>query len=97
MLFYCGWRARAGQGPKEAEAALEVFSRWEPTEGMEIKGMWARPDGGGFCLCEVTSAEVVFEATAPWSEAFLDYDIAPLVEIEKAVEILNKGIALRHG
>ncbi len=50
MLFYIGWKARAGQGPKEQEAALEIFSRWEPPTGMEIKGMWARPGGGGFGL-----------------------------------------------
>ncbi len=52
MLFYIGWKARAGQGPKEPEAALEIFSRWEPPTGMEIKGMWARADGGG---CDLTS------------------------------------------
>lgn len=97
MLFYVGWKAREGQGPAEPEAALEIFSRWEPPTGMEMKGMWARPDGGGFCLCEVTSAEVVYEATAPWSEAYLDYDISPIVEIEQAVEILNKAIAFRNG
>ncbi len=45
----------------------------------------------------MTSAEVVYEATAPWSEAYLDYDIAPIVEIEMAVELLNKGIAFRNG
>ncbi len=72
---------------------MEIFSRWEPPTGMEIKGIWARPDGGGFGLFEVTSAEVVYEATAPWSEAYLDYDISPIVEIEMAVELLNKGIA----
>ena len=97
MLFYIGWKARAGQGPKEPEAALEIFSRWEPPTGMEIKGMWARADGGGFGLFEVTSAEVLYETTAPWTEAYLDYDISPIVETEMAVELLNKGIAFRNG
>jgi hypothetical protein len=97
MLFYLGWKARAGQGPKELEATLEVFSRWEPPAGMEIKGMWLRPDGGGFGLFEVSSAEVIYEGTAPWSGAYLDYEITPIVEIEKGVELLNKAIAFRNG
>ena len=97
MLFYVGWNARTGHGAKEAEASLEVFSRWEPPKGLEMKGMWARPDGGGFCLCEATSAEVVYEATAPWSGAYLDYDIVPVVEMDKAVELLKHAIAFRGG
>jgi Domain of unknown function (DUF3303) len=97
MLFYVGWKARASQGPKDSEAALEIFSRWQPPAGMEMKGMWARPDGGGFGLCETTSAEVVFEGTAPWSDAYLDYEIVPIVEMEKAVELMKKAISFRHG
>ena len=63
---------------------------------MEFKGFYAA-DGGGFCLCEATSAEAIFEATAPWAGVYVDYEIAPIVEIQKAVELLNKGIAFRKG
>ena len=59
--------------------------------------MWGRSDGSGFCVCEVTSAEVIFEATAPWSGAYFDYDVVPIVDIEKAVELQNKAIAFRNG
>ena len=97
MLFYVGWKPRAGQGPTEGEAGLEVFSRWEAPEGLEFKGMWARADGGGFCICEASSSEVAFEATAPWSGVYLDYDIVPIVDMEQAVEIQNKAIAFRNG
>ncbi len=97
MLFYVGWKPRAGQGPEAAEKSLAIFSRWKPPQGLEFKGMWGRADGGGFCVCEATSAEAVFEATAPWSGAFLDYDIAPIVTMDKAVELQNKGIAFRKG
>jgi len=95
--MYVEWKPRAGQGPKQSEAVLEVFLRWNPPAGMEIKGMWARADGGGFCVCEVASAEAALEATAPWVDAYLEYDMAPIVEIEKAVEVLQKGIAFRNG
>jgi hypothetical protein len=29
MLFYVGWKPRAGQGPEQAEAGLNVFVRWK--------------------------------------------------------------------
>jgi len=97
MLFYIRWQARAGQGPEALESAWELFSRWEAPEGIEFKGMWQRPDGGGFGICEVASAEVLYEATAPWSEAYMDYEVVPIVEIEKAQEIAIKASAFRHG
>jgi hypothetical protein len=97
MLFYVGWKPRPGQGPESGEKGLEVFSRWKPPQGVEFKGMWGRADGGGFCVCEAASAEAIFEATAPWSGTFLDYDIAPIVDMEKAVELQKKAIAFRKG
>jgi hypothetical protein len=97
MLFYVGWKPRAGQGPETAEKGLEVFSRWAPPAGLEFKGMWARADGGGFCVCEVASSEVLFEAVAPWSGALLDYEVSPIVDMAKAVEIQHKAIAFRKG
>ncbi len=97
MLFYVSWQPRAGQGPKEAEAALELFSRWTPPEGMEFKAFYGRVDGGGFAISEVDSAETIFEASAPWAGVYFDYDIVPIVEIDKAVELVNKGITFRNG
>ena len=97
MLFYIGWKNREGQGPDMDEAGWALFARWEPPEGLEFKGMWARPDGGGFCVCEAASAEVLYEALAPWSGVYLDYDIAPIVEMEKANELSSKAIAFRKG
>jgi hypothetical protein len=95
MLFYVSWKPRpyAGAGEK----ALEVFTRWQPPKGLDIKGMWGRADGGGLCVCEASSSEVVFEACAPWAGALLEYDIVPIVPIEKAVELTAKGTAFRNG
>jgi hypothetical protein len=97
MLFYVGWTTRSGQGAETADKGLEVFSRWKPPQGLEFKGMWARADGGGFCVCEASSAEVIFEATAPWAGSLLDYEISPIVEIQKGVELQMKAIAFRKG
>ena len=97
MLFYISWKQRAGQGPEELDAGLEVFSRWEAPEGLEFKGFYGRADGGGFCICETDSAEALYEAMAPWAGAYLDYEIMPIIEIEKAVELSSKATAFRKG
>ncbi len=97
MLFCVSWNPRAGQAGPESEAALEMFTRWTPPAGMDIKAMYARVDGGGFCVCEVSSAEVVFSATAPWAGVYLDYEVVPIVEIDKAVGLLQEAIAFRNG
>jgi hypothetical protein len=97
MLFYVAWKQRAGNGPEEAEAGLDLFKRWQAPAGLEFKGFYARPDGGGFCVCEVPSADVIYEATSPWVGAYLDYEIVPIVPIERAVELQDKAIAFRRG
>ena len=48
-------------------------------------------------VCEAASSEVMYEATAPWSGAHLDYEIAPIVNMERAVEISAEAIAFRQG
>jgi hypothetical protein len=95
MLFYVGWKPRAGQGPETVEKGLEALSSWRPREGFEFKGMWVRADGGGFCVCEVASAEVLYEFNAPWSGA--NYEMCPIVDVAKALEIQQKAIAYRKG
>lgn len=97
MLFYVSWQPRANQSPADGEASLEMFTRWTPPEGLEFKGFFGRPDGGGFCICETPSAEVLFEATAPWAGGYLDYEIMPIVEMDKAVELQQKAFAFRKG
>ena len=96
-MLYVGWN-REGHGPEEGEKSFELFTRWKPPQALQMKGMWARArTSGGFCICEASSAEVVFEACAPWADVLLDYDIIPIVEVDKAVELLKKAIAFRKG
>jgi hypothetical protein len=93
MLFYVGWKTRAGQNPEPAEKAPEALSRWKPPAGFEFKGLWVRADGGGFCVCEVASAEVLYEFNAPWSGA--DYELCPIIDMTRALEIEQKANAFR--
>src|SRR4029079_7272419 len=97
LRFVVRATSREGQRPEEGDKSLELFTRWKPPQALQMNGMWARADGGGFCICEASSAEVVFEACAPWADVLLDYDIIPIVEVEKAVELLKKAIAFRKG
>jgi hypothetical protein len=59
--------------------------------------MWSRADGGGFCVCEANSAEELHEATALWAGAYLDYEFAPIVEMETAHHLSTKAAAFRRG
>jgi hypothetical protein len=95
MLFYVGWKVGVGLGREALEASWALFERWEVPDGVELKGMWQRADGGGFGVWEAQSSEAIYEATAPWAEAYLDVDVAPIVEINKAFEISNEAKAIR--
>jgi len=98
MLLLVSWKPFPGNTPADREKGLEIFSRWSPPAGMDIKAMYSRADnGGGFCIVETETAEAAYTATAPWAGSYLEYDIVPIVDIEKAVEICNAAIAFRNG
>lgn len=97
MLFLLSWDIREGHGPDEVDESVEVFSRWEPPAGVEISNFYLRADGGGFAAVEADSSESFFEAIAPWAGTYLDYEIVPIVEVERGVELLNQASAFRKG
>ena len=94
MLFQVSNRVRGGTAAQEQ--ALAVFDRWEAPAGLEIKGFWVRADGAVLAIVEAESAEVLFQAIAPWASALLDYEIMPLIDIERGVELMKQGIAFRN-
>ncbi|MGQ0764460.1 MAG: DUF3303 domain-containing protein [Gemmatimonadota bacterium] len=59
--------ATRGPRPAEAEAVLAAFARWKPPAGLEFKGFYSRADRGGLAICDASSAETLFEATASWA------------------------------
>jgi hypothetical protein len=95
MLFLISWKPRPGSGSPEQELGLEIYKTWKPPDGMQIRGMWGRVDGGAFCIAEVETAEVLLEALAPWAGTLLDFDTCPIVEMQRGVELAHKGMALR--
>ncbi len=96
MLFHTTFTYRAGYTEKDAKRVLELWSKWQAPEGMEIKAFYVGVDGRGFLITEANTAEAIYEGVAPWAGVLLDYDIVPVVEVDKAVEIGQKAIAFRE-
>ena len=96
MLFHTAFTPRAGYTEEDGKRVLELWAKWQPPEGLEIKAFYVGVDGRGFVISEANTAEAVYEGVAPWAGVLLDYDIVPVVEVDKAVEIGQKAIAFRE-
>jgi hypothetical protein len=95
MLFHTTFTPRAGYTEEDGKRVLELWSKWQPPEGLKIKAFYVGVDGRGFIISEANTAEAIYEGVAPWAGVLLDYDIVPVVEVDKAVEIGQKAIAFR--
>jgi hypothetical protein len=86
--------------PSASEATVkrlnQLFGRWQPPKGYEIKAHYVFADGtGGLTLVETGSEAAMYEAIVPWS-AFVEFRVAPLLEIEKSFPIATASIAWRE-
>lgn len=96
MLFHTTFKYKSGYTDEDQKRVLGLWSKWQPPEGMEIKAFYVGVDSRGFLITEAQTAEAIYEAVAPWAGVLLDYDIVPIVEVGKAVELLQKTIAFRE-
>ena len=81
-----------------AVARFGQLGREESRPGRDTgESFYARADRGGIAVVEVDSADTIFEATAPWAGVYNDYEVVPVIEIERAVELLNTAVAFRDG
>ena len=96
MLFHIIFKGKAGYTHEDQKRVLELWSRWQPPEGMEIKTFYVGVDGRGFIIIEAKTAEAIYEAIAPWVSVLFDYEVVPIIEVDKAVELLQKAIAFRE-
>lgn len=94
MLFHLSYRPRPNLDEAGAKRALELFLKWKPPAGSEMKAHYARPSGGGFALVEANSLAPLTEAIATW-EVFFDYEVVPVMEMAEAVPAIQRGIAWR--
>ncbi len=94
MLFALIYNGTSGTEDAE-KRSLDIFKNWTPPAGFEFKSHWAFADTtGGVAIVEVDSAETMLAATAPF-QVYNDFTIRPIVDIEAAVPIFDKGNAWR--
>jgi len=96
MLFHSTYKPRACSTHEDQKKILAIWSKFTPPEGFEIKAHYTSPEGGGFVIFEAATAEAIYEVNSLWSSVYLDYDIVPIIEVEKGVELMNKAVAIRE-
>ena len=95
MLFAITWTNRGSASEETDKRTLKLFKNWQPPAGLDFKGFYDYADGnGGIAIAESNSAEVLLEATAPWT-TFVDFSIRPIVPTDKSPAILEKALAWR--
>jgi len=73
----------------------QIYGKWKPPAGMEIKAFYSFADGnGGIVISEATTAAQILEAISPFTP-YLDYKVVPIVEIGEAVSIGQRVNAWR--
>ena len=74
---------------------LNLFKNWVPPAGFEFQSHHAFADrSGGVAIVDVDSPETLMEALTPF-QAYNDFTVRPIVDIEAAVPIFDKAIAFR--
>jgi len=97
MLFAVQYANPAHGDPARDQQVLKMLAAWKPPAGFEMKGWYDYADGsGGVAIVEVSSAEVMLEAVAPWN-TFLEFSAKPIVPVEASTPIFAKGNAWRDG
>ena len=97
MLFMTIMKPKSVRTTEDQKKTLALWAKWTPPKGLEIKSYHLAPDGRGFILAEADSAEAIMESQAPWAGIYIDFEVTPVVPVEKAVELITKGIAIREG
>ena len=93
MLFAAAYRGKPNASEERDKRQLALLTSWQPP--FEFKHHWARADqSAGIAIFEADSAAVVLEGIAPWN-AYLDFEVSPIVAIEDAVPAIMKTNAWR--
>jgi Protein of unknown function (DUF3303) len=91
MLVMLQYRFRGGSAGRDA---YQRFSKWTPSEGLEIKGAWtSASNAGGFMLLEVANFGVLMEFSAQFKDLNEDIEITPVVELAEGIAVVAKAYA----
>ena len=95
MLFAVNYTSGATGDEARDKRTLKLLAAWKPPAGFDMKGWYDYADGsGGVAIIDVSSAEVLMEAVAPWA-TFFEFSVKPIVSIEKSTPIFGMGVAWR--
>ena len=95
MLFAINYTNPSHGDEALDKRSLKLLGAWKPPAGFDMKGWYDYADGsGGVAIVEVSTAEVLLEAVAPWS-TFFAFSVKPLVPVEASTPIFEKGTAWR--
>ena len=95
MLFATIYTPRGQGGEEVSKRVLQIYGKWTPPAGMEIKAFYSLADGnGGIVISEATTAAQILEAISPFTP-YLEYKVVPIVEIAEAVSIGQRVNAWR--
>ena len=94
MLFHVTWQF-TDTSEDDIRRNLQVFSKWQPPDGVQFQGFYGFADGtGGVAIVEADSGETLFETTAPWTP-WLRFTATPIIPIEQSTQIATKAMEFR--
>ena len=96
MLFHTTFKPKAGYTSDDQKRVLQLWAKWTPPEGLEIKSFYADMNGRGFLITEANDAKAIYEGIAVWLSVYLDYDIVPVIPVDEAVLMLQNAISQRE-
>jgi|GEM_PF-6474415 len=97
MLFHVTFSPRPGHTHEDQKKTMTLWAGFEMPKGSEIKSFLFGPNAKGYLIVEAESTEQMYEAVAPWAAIYFDYEVVPVIPIDKSLEILQKAVAMREG
>jgi hypothetical protein len=98
--FLVSWKVRQGgtaqQNHDDGKKLLDAFAKWQPPADQNFLQFLTRIDGQGGCaVVETDNVAGLGDATARFG-TWLDYDIAPVMDVGDGVALLAKGAEFRE-
>jgi hypothetical protein len=90
MLLEISYKSRANASEANDKRVMQLFGKWKPPAGLEVKAHYLRADGSGFLIVEADSAAPLLEANAVYS-TWLEYEVTPIVDISEAVPAIDRA------
>ena len=95
MKYLVQWEGRETASEQTQARALQVFSKWQPSEKATFEQFLGRVDGnGGFAVVETDDVSVVARDMAIFS-AFFKMSVHPVMDIAEIASIGGDALEFR--